>query len=88
MHEMMKCFFRRMELVPMHDPMALSYLIEPEIFKFRRLHVEVELCGLLTRGETVADLRSRPGSEPNVNVCVDVNGKKFLEILVSRIAKI
>ncbi len=87
--KMLRRFVYLIEPVPMHDPMALSYMIKPEIFKFKRLHVDVEVCGTLTRGETLADLREwlpesfkRPA---NANVCVDLDGKAFIDLLVSRV---
>ncbi|RLG47327.1 MAG: ribonucleoside hydrolase [Thermoproteota archaeon] len=74
---------------PLHDPMAVATLIRPEIFRFEEMCVDVELFGDLTRGETVADLRERgfevPKGEPNVSVCVDVDGPAFLDLLLERV---
>lgn len=88
-HKMLRRFVHLIEPVPMHDPMALAYTIKPEIFKFRRLHVDVEVCGTLTRGETLADLREwLPESfkkPANANICVDLDGKAFIDLLISRV---
>ena len=40
----------------LHDPMAVMAAIDPSIVTTQRCHVEVELEGRHTRGETVADL--------------------------------
>ncbi len=89
-HMMLRNFVNLIEPVPMHDPMALTYTIRPEIFKFKKLHVDVEIFGSLTKGETLADLREwLPDTfkkPPNVNVCVDLDGKAFIDFLISRVA--
>lgn len=75
--------------ISIHDPMAIAYLIEPKIFKFKPLYVDVELYGEYTFGETIADMRNdvpewlRYGKK--ANVCVDINGDKYKELLIERL---
>jgi len=47
--------------------------------------VDVELAGLLTTGETVADWRHRWGRPPNADVAVDVNAGLFFERFLERV---
>ncbi len=72
----------------LHDPMAVGYAIQPSLFKTKLYHVDVETSGTLTRGQTVADRRLwRPKSQlkrPNANVCVGVDGPRFLELFFER----
>ncbi len=106
-HEMFRGLIEFSDPIAMHDPMAVSYLIDSSIFKVEKYHVDVEIFGELTRGQTVADRRfwfketvekflKKPlpeelkntlrnmVKEPNVNVCVDLDSKKFLDLLLKR----
>ena len=49
--------------------------------------MQVETTSGLTRGRTVADLRSNriDGSEPNAQVCVGINTGQFLDYFLDRI---
>ena len=75
----------------LHDPMAVGVAIDPSLVKTERYHVDVEVVGELTRGETVADRRSWLGKErglPNVNVCTGIQGSKFVELFLRRIGSL
>lgn len=41
---------------PLHDALTIAYLARPELFKSRRQHVDVELRGEHSAGETVVDV--------------------------------
>lgn len=41
---------------PIHDALTVVYVAHPELFGCRRYHVDIELEGTHTVGETVADL--------------------------------
>ena len=41
---------------PIHDALTMAYVAHPELFACRRYHVDVELTGIHTVGETVVDL--------------------------------
>jgi len=85
----------------LHDPLALAVACVPELVTTQRLHVNVELHGTHTRGQTVAYLsgrRERTESrgdyddvvgvdevEGNVDVAVDVDAERFLEFFLERI---
>ena len=49
---------RGFEGAALHDPCAVALVIAPELFTCRPAPLDVELTGKLTRGMTVADLRS------------------------------
>lgn len=73
------------EAMPVHDSSALAYLLDPSLFTTERLHVDVEVQGELTTGQTVADLRGQVGRPPNVNVCLDVKSDRLLDLYVERL---
>lgn len=78
---------------PMHDPLAVAVAADPTLVSTRRLHVDVEIGGELTRGMTLADRRwalgewpptaARPpwGAKPNVEVCLEVDADRFFGLL-------
>ena len=67
---------------PVHDPCAVLALTHPEIFQMQDLHVDVELQGELTRGETVADFRSWSDAEKNVTCVLGIDREKYIDLLI------
>ena len=49
---------RGFEGAALHDPCAVALVFAPELFTCRAAPLDVELTGTLTRGMTVADLRT------------------------------
>ena len=78
----------------LHDPMAVAYVIEPGMFGTEDFDVDVEVDGAVTRGETVADRRTKwrkfrlPHTVPEgkAKVCTSVEGGKFLDLFESRLS--
>lgn len=78
----------------LHDPMAVAYVIAPELFRTEDYEVGVEATGALTRGETVADRRDAwrktrlrdTVPQGRATVCTAVDGKKFLKLFTGRLA--
>jgi len=70
----------------LHDALAVAAAVQPSLFKTRRLFVDVETQGELTRGMTVADLRYRSQARPNMNVVMEVDAEAFLEFLIQRLS--
>lgn len=72
----------------LHDPCAIAYLLQPELFKYKDLSVDVETKGELTRGMTVADNRLNSYVNPNVRVLLDVDRDKFVNIIFEALEKL
>ncbi len=68
----------------LHDPCSILSLSHPEIFDIRDYFVDIDLTGEYTRGETVADYRGR--FAPNCKAVVDIDRKKFVELLIEACA--
>lgn len=64
----------------LHDLCTIVYLLRPDLFKGVNFHVDVETCGEITRGMTVADKRPIPDKEPNTLVLTEVLRWKFMEV--------
>jgi uridine nucleosidase len=52
-----KSTFAFMDGPPLHDALTIAYVSQPELFTTRRYRVDVELSGIHTAGQTVADVR-------------------------------
>jgi inosine-uridine nucleoside N-ribohydrolase len=69
-----------------HDPSAISYVINPDLFKTISVPVYVETEGRCM-GQTVADWKRQWGERPNINVCVDVDSEGVLVLIKERLTK-
>jgi inosine-uridine nucleoside N-ribohydrolase len=84
----------------LHDPLAVSCLLDPEILSFEDRYVAVETSGTITAGESVAwrhapvfysaplqaPTRTPAASfVPNTKVALQVNSERFFELLISRL---
>ena len=69
---------------PVHDALAVGALVDPDLVRFERAQVEIELHGTLTRGSTVVDLRPHTflASQPkNARVAVWADRERFIDFL-------
>jgi len=72
---------------PLHDPCVIAYLIAPEIFTGRKVHLEIEVSSELTMGQTVADWWNVEDKQPNAFICDDLDSHKFFNLLTTRFAR-
>ncbi len=71
---------------PVHDALAVGFLINPALITTRRLHVAVETHGELTVGRTVIDTHFRGSEAPNCDVAFDADATGFAELLLRTFA--
>jgi inosine-uridine nucleoside N-ribohydrolase len=86
----------------LHDPLAVSCLINPNILTFEDYHVAIETSGIITAGESVgwrhsplsfsAPLQTAsptpvPAFVVNASVATDVDSEKFFELLTTRLSQ-
>lgn len=68
---------------PLHDPCAVAFLIDPSLFEYRLMRVDMETHSPLTSGQTICDIYSYYSSKKkNVNVCLTMNVEKFWEMMI------
>lgn len=88
--------------IPMHDPSAVAYAVDPSLFRVERLPVFVETAGRCA-GQTAPDpfggayaerSRSAQGGRfrqrdeiPEIDVCVDVDSARLLALFEERMQK-
>jgi inosine-uridine nucleoside N-ribohydrolase len=70
----------------LHDPLAIAVAVKRELVRYHDLHVEVETQGEITRGMTIAELRTeREKRPPNARVGYRLKRRQFLEFFQSRV---
>ena len=72
---------------PVHDAVAVAWLLEPDLVASRRLRVDVEVGDGLTRGRTVADPEGLAGRPPNAEVGVAIDRERLVDVLVDAVAR-
>lgn len=81
---------------PLHDPLALAALLDPQVIRTRSLSADIELAGRLTRGRTVAwDVHddetlqvvlNLPDVRP-VQIAQEVDNARFMPLLLDLLAR-
>jgi purine nucleosidase len=72
--------FRNKELIHLHDPLAVGVVIDSTLVGKEKLFIDVETQEGEHYGQT-----SEVKEGPKVEVCLDVDAKGFLELLLSRL---
>lgn len=73
---------------PLHDPCVIAYVIHPELFMGRNLHVAIETTSELTMGRSVVDLWQSGRQVPNAYVIQQADDEGFYSLLIQRLAKL
>lgn len=73
---------------PLHDPCALAWLIQPELFSLRPCSVQIDLGAGPSRGRTVIDRWQRTGTAHNACVLETLNADRFFALLGERLARL
>lgn len=70
------------ETIPLYDPVALMAVLEPDLFNWVDMAIDVETRGELTRGQTVCDRRSQQQWTCNAEVASRVDEAAVIEQIV------
>ncbi len=73
---------------PLHDPCVIAYLIQPELFTGRDLHVAIETTSELTMGRSIVDLWRSGQQAPNARVIQQADDEGFYGLLIQRLARL
>ncbi|EAR84460.1 inosine-uridine preferring nucleoside hydrolase (macronuclear) [Tetrahymena thermophila SB210] len=76
-----------LDLVPLHDPCAVYYVINPDAFTVKFLNVVIETNSEYCDGRTVVDEYKTTGRKPNTNVAVGLDLNAFWEEMLSALHK-
>lgn len=71
---------------PIHDACTTTYLLQPDVFTFKTVNVQVETESPLTRGHTSVDYWQMTDRPRDTEWAVDVDAEQFFELMITRIA--
>jgi purine nucleosidase len=71
----------------LHDPLAAAVALDRSLVETRRMKLDIETTGELTRGMTVAERRTWKKGGENAEICVNVDSARFLELFVDRVLR-
>lgn len=72
----------RAQAAPVHDALCVAAIVEPSVITAHRYYVDVETHGELTVGRTVVDTHRRSGKEPTMEVALDADERKFVDLML------
>lgn len=70
-----------------YDGCAMAYLLDPGMYETVETHVDVELAGSMTAGETIVDLKGCLHRPNNATVCMDIDQERFRSWFLDRISR-
>ena len=73
---------------PLHDATVIAYLLKPELFDGRRVHVAIECASELTMGMTVVDWWGVTGKTPNATVLREIDADGYFNLVIESIARL
>lgn len=62
---------------PLHDPLAVYFVLNPEAFSCRDMRVDIERSSVLSRGQTVCNYYGRSSGKSNCRVALKVEVAAF-----------
>lgn len=69
-----------------NDPLALALVFQPDLVTTQPLYVTVDLQSELSLGKTVADFYQVWRRAPNLQVALEVDARRFIDLLLARLA--
>jgi purine nucleosidase len=73
---------------PLHDPCVISFLLQPGLFRGRKVNVAIETASPLTIGMTVTDWWKVTDRPPNATVMTEIDADAYYKLLTERLARL
>jgi inosine-uridine nucleoside N-ribohydrolase len=73
---------------PLHDATVTAYLLAPELFTGRSVHVEIECVSELTLGASIIDWWGVSGNPANATVLRGLDAEGYFQLIFSRLLKL
>jgi inosine-uridine nucleoside N-ribohydrolase len=73
---------------PIHDAVAVAHVLDGTLVETKHRHVAVDTESELCRGRTVVDVWQRSKNAPNAYVGIGIDGERFIELMLERIASL
>lgn len=74
--------------MPLHDPLSLMAITNPELFKTVDCEVNIETAGIYTSGQTVCKPLNNKENCRKVRVAIDVNSQKAINLFIESLNKV
>jgi purine nucleosidase len=68
----------------LHDPLTLAVILAPELLTLNEYHVDVDISGGISMGNTFADFFNVSKKPVNMKVAMDVHGDDFVEFFLQQ----
>ncbi|MBI9044246.1 MAG: nucleoside hydrolase [Anaerolineaceae bacterium] len=85
-HAFFKKFYDMDNTIFTHDPSAIAYLINRDLFETKKVPTYVETQGVCM-GQTIPDFNHQLNGLQEVNLCMDVNVQGVLSLMKERLTK-
>lgn len=72
---------------PLHDPVAVAWVIDPDLIKTKACHVDIETKGEFTDGCTVVDYYNILNKPRNADIAFDIDREGLIEMLYEGLKK-
>ena len=72
---------------PIHDAVAVAWLVDPSLVISTPLRVDIETAGLQTRGRTVADPERLNGRPINAEVGTSIDRERLMDLVVDAVGR-
>lgn len=73
---------------PLHDPTVIAYLLAPDLFGGKEVHVEIETAPGPTQGMTILDWWGVTDHTPNALVMNEIDADGFFDLIVDRVGRL
>ncbi|MBL8676717.1 MAG: nucleoside hydrolase [Alphaproteobacteria bacterium] len=71
----------------LHDPNIIAYLLKPELYKGREVHVEIDISSTILAGRSTVDWHGKLDRKATSFVVNDVNVDGFFDLLTERLKR-
>lgn len=79
---------RALAAAPVHDPCAVAYLIDRDVFSTRPAQVAIETRGNYGYGQTITDFLGQLGLPANATVAIDLDRERFWALMVDAVTAV
>ena len=73
---------------PLHDATVTAYLLSPQLFAGRKVHVDIECASPLTLGASVVDWWSVGGKPANALVLRSIDAEAYFQLIFGRLLRL
>ena len=73
---------------PLHDATVTAYLLQPELFTGRDVHVAIECQSPLTLGASIVDWWGVTGQPPNARVLRTIDAEGYFRLIFGRLLRL